>query len=224
MTPIEHALELTASIPLEPDPDEARRLLVDELAKPIYQEARPTPFDLLAQAIGDWIASVVDGAGQTGGTLGLVFIVALIAALLVVAFLVFGRPRLERRRRGSTALFGEDDVRTAEQMRAAARAAAGAGDWDTAVIEAFRALARGLDERTLVDVHPGTTATGFVRAAAAVFPEQQGRLIDAARVFDAVRYLGGRADEQAFDALSTLDRDISGLRPVLQDSAAGSAP
>lgn len=204
-----------ASVPVEPDPDEARRLLVDELAKTPYQEARPTLFDIVSKAIGDWIAQLLDGAGTAGGGIGLVLIIALIVALLVVAFLVFGRPRLERRRHSSTALFGEDDTRTAEQMRGAARAAADAGDHDAAVLEMYRALARALSERTLVDIHPGTTATGFARAATRVFPEQSEGLAGAAHLFDSIRYLGGHAGPDDFERLSALDGTIARLTPTL---------
>jgi hypothetical protein len=213
-----------ASIPLEPDPDEGRRLLVDELAKAPYQEARPTLFDIIAKAIGDWIGSILDGAGSTGGGIGLALIVALVATLLVVAFLVFGRPRLERRRRATTALFGDDDTRTAEQMRLAARSAASRGDHDTAVLEMYRAIARALSDRTLVDIHPGTTATGFARAATGVFPEQSEALAAAARLFDSIRYLGGRADAADYERVAVLDSTLAGLTPRIPRLTSAGTP
>ena len=42
-------------------------------------------------------------------------------------------------------------TRTAAEIRAAADAAAAAGDWTTAVLERFRAIVRGLEERAVLD-------------------------------------------------------------------------
>ena len=87
------------------------------------------------------------------------------AAALVVAFLIFGVPRLNRRSRVAGVLFGEDDDRGSADMRRDAAAAASRGDYATAIAELFRALARGLAERTIVTVTPGTTARGFAGRA-----------------------------------------------------------
>ena len=81
------------------------------------------------------------------------------------------------------------------------------------MLERFRALARGLDERTLVAVFPGTTASAFASAAARTFPAEHGELQVAAELFDGVRY----ADEAATreDALSifALDDRLAAARP-----------
>jgi len=203
-----------SAVPLEPDADEARGWLIDELAKPVYREAQPTLFDLAAQAIGDWLSSLFAGAGDAGGAIGLVVLLAIVAALVVVAFLVFGRPRLEGRRRGAAALFGDADVRDADQLRRAADAAARSGDHTTAIEEMFRALARSLDERGLVDLTPGTTAGGFARAAAAALPQEVQRLSAAGKDFDAVRYLGYQGTRERYEALVALDRDLRATVPA----------
>ena len=52
-------LAAVVTAPLEPGPDEARDLLLDELAKLEYAQAQPTWFDLLTQAIVEWIAQTI---------------------------------------------------------------------------------------------------------------------------------------------------------------------
>lgn len=203
-------------VPVEPDGDEGRRLLSDELAKPTYQEAKPTLFDLIAKAIGDWLASLFEGAGGATGAVGLAILIGIVVALVVVAFLVFGRPRLERRRSAPHALFGEDDTRDAAELTRSAEAAARGGDYTTAIAEMFRALARQLSERTLVDVTPGTTAGGFARSASIVFPDAASRLHAASSSFDGVRYLGrpGAADD--YERMAALRRELASARPALE--------
>jgi len=143
-------------------------------------------------------------------------VVLLLTAVVVVAFLLYGRPRLNRRRAAATeSLFGEDDLRAAAELRQSAERAAAAGDWTTALVELFRALARGLAERTLVDLYPGMTARGFARSAAGPFPDSRDALTTAAADFDAVRYLGrpGTADQYA--RLADLERELRAARPAL---------
>ena len=53
----------------------------------------------------------------------------------------------------------------------------------------FRAVARSLGERGILTTSPGTTAHAFGERASAVFPGHAAGLRDAARAFDAVRYL-----------------------------------
>ena len=103
-------------IPLDPDAPEARRWLEEELAKPEYQNAKPTPFDLAMQAIRDWIASLFQGATGLPDSVVMLLGVLLVAALLVIGVLVFGLPRLRRRRRPSAPLFDDGDLR--ERLKA----------------------------------------------------------------------------------------------------------
>jgi hypothetical protein len=201
-------------IPVEPGRDEARDWLLGELSKPEYQAARPTWFDLVSKAVGDWFASlrVPDGSGL--GALVPLIVVLVIVGLIVVAFLVFGRPRLNRRSRVEPgALFGDDDTRSAEELRRSAQRAAAAGDFDTAVEESFRALARALTERTVVFTAPGTTAQDFAGRAGRAFPAEQPELRAGAVLFDGVRYLGEPGTREAYERIVTLDRRLTGRRP-----------
>jgi hypothetical protein len=105
---------LSMSVPVDPDAPQAHDWLVQELAKPEYQAAKPTWFDLASKAVQDWLASLFStGSGSSDGLL-LFVIVLLGAGLLAVAFVVFGLPRLNRRARAkTTSLFGADDTRDA---------------------------------------------------------------------------------------------------------------
>ncbi|MCU1437181.1 MAG: hypothetical protein JWP66_268 [Naasia sp.] len=210
------ALGLLREAPVQPDGDEARDWLIDELTKRPYQEARPTWFDLLAQAIGEWIDDILSRLGDGSGPTFLIVVVLILAAILVIAFLLFGRPRLNRRRRAAAdALFGHDDGRSAEQLRGSAERAAAAGDWTTAIVELFRVLARGLADRTLVDFYPGMTARGFARAAAVAFPGSRAELTASAETFDDVRYLGRPGTAEQYERLAALERSLRAARPEL---------
>ncbi|MCU1570390.1 MAG: hypothetical protein JWR33_1131 [Naasia sp.] len=211
MTPL---LALARSVPVEPDGQQGRGWLLDELGKSSYQAARPTWFDLASQAFFDWLDTLLGDANDGQGAAALVVVVLLLTALLVAAFLVFGRPRLNRRSRLTSAVFGEDDARTADEMRAAAERAATAGDFTAAIAELFRAVARGLAERTLVDAYPGMTARGFARAASAPFPDSAGALSAAAIDFEDVRYLGRAGTEEQYRRMADLDRTLRARRPA----------
>jgi signal transduction histidine kinase len=204
--------------PLEPDAAEAKQWLLDELSGADYVQARPTWFDQLASWLGDLIASFRPDAATGLPGVGTLIVIALIAAAIVVAFLVFGVPRLRRRSSIDGSLFGEDDDRSADEMRRAALDAASAGDFSTAVLEMFRAIARSLAERTVVTVVPGTTARGFAGRAALAFPDQTVALTDAARAFDAVRYLGRTGTPEQFATIRELDERVRAARPLLPEA------
>ncbi|MBT2500272.1 DUF4129 domain-containing protein [Agromyces sp. ISL-38] len=198
--------------PLDPDAPEARRWLVDELAKAEYRNAEPNAFDRAMQAIGDWFASLFEGAGGLPAPILTLLLVLFVAVLLVVGVLVFGVPRLRQRRRTLAPLF--DDYRDLAMLHRAAIAAAAAGDWPRAIEERFRAIVRGIVERDLVRVHPGTTARGFTDAAALPFPDHAAALHSAAAEFDGVRYLGRAGSQDAYERLTALEHDLSTSAPA----------
>jgi hypothetical protein len=208
--------------PLDPDAPEARRWVVDELAKPEYRAAEPTLFDLAAQAVRDWIASLFGGAtGLPVPTLALIAVLV-VAVLVGLGLLVFGLPRLRRRSTAPVPLFDDDDLRDAATLRRASERAAASGEWALAIEERFRALVRGLVERELVRVHPGTTAHGMARAASGPFPAERAALEQAADAFDAVRYLGRAGTSGTYAEVVALDDALAaGRPPVPSDSAIG---
>ncbi|MGN6744102.1 MAG: DUF4129 domain-containing protein [Amnibacterium sp.] len=208
------------AVPVHPGGDQARQWLLQELAKAPYQAARPTPFDIVSQAILQWFQSLFTSKTSVAPPVLLVAALVVVAAVVVVALVLFGVPRLNRRSRIAGSLFGDDDRRAADELRRSAAAALAAGDWSTAVLERFRGLARGLDERTVLTVFPGTTAAGFAARAARAFPGEQAALAAAAADFDAVRYAGRPATREQAEAVAALDDRLVAARPVLEDAAA----
>ncbi|PZE68064.1 DUF4129 domain-containing protein [Curtobacterium sp. MCBD17_021] len=200
------------------DPDEARRLLEQELGRSEYRGAQETWWDRASRAFLDWLGSLQpDGAGSV--TLGRVLLVVAIVVLVAVVVLVVVNRGLPRRRARVRAddlggVFDDDDLRTADAVAVAARAALAAGDWSTAVLEGYRALARGLGERDLVAVVPGATARAIADRATRPFPALGPVLRDASDAFDAVRYLGVDADEATARRVLDAERAVRESRPV----------
>lgn len=202
-------------VPLVPDAPDARDLLQQELSKPEYQTAQPTLWDIISKAFWDWVNSLrVPGDGPFTGLFPIIAMFVVVIGI-VVAFVVWGVPRLNRRSARRLELFGERDDRTADELRRDARAAAAAGDWTLALQELYRAVARGLAERTIVVVTPGTTAHGFAGRAAVAFPAERQTLAAAADVFDAVRYLDATGTEVQFRELEGLDARLSSAAPAV---------
>ena len=213
-------MTLPWDVPVEPLPPEAKQWLIDELSRPQYQAAKPTLFDQISKAVADWFASLQFGDAQGPPVVGYTVIIALVVAGLVVAFLIYGLPRLNRRSTVVGELFGENDDRSAADMRAAGAAAASRGDYAMATAELFRAIARGLAERSIVSVTPGTTAHGFAVQATRSFPDFGNRLGDAATAFDEVRYLGHPGSAGAYELLAALESDLRAARPRLDTVSA----
>lgn len=138
-----------------PDGDEAQQWAEDELSKPEYQQAKPNWFDQLVRDVVDGIIGLFNGDG-TGSVapIALTIIAIVLIAAIVVALIIWGRPRASRAVRRRTDLLGERDDRTAAQLRADADRAAKAGDPGAAVVLRFRAIARSLLERDLIDPAP----------------------------------------------------------------------
>jgi hypothetical protein len=205
--------------PLDPTAEHARQQLAQELAKSQYTAARPTALDLAIAQLEKWFDSLFNrvGSGVPGGpALITIVIVVVIVAAIVVGFLVFGLPRINRRSDVAGALFGVEDDRSADALRRAAEQAAATGDFATAIEEGFRAIARGLAERVAVTTFPGTTAHTFATQATQVFPDFVADLSCAADAFDRVRYLGSAGTESEWVAVRALDAGLRQAKPLLE--------
>ncbi|GAA1985193.1 DUF4129 domain-containing protein [Microbacterium pumilum] len=207
--------------PLTPSGDEARRLAENELAKPVYQAAEPTVIDRIARAVGQFFERLfqVELGGGWGSAFAIVATI-LVVILIVVAFIVWGRPRAVRRAAAPpAALFGETESRSADELRRDAASRASMGEWDAAVVLRFRALARGVIERGAVDTPPGATVHAFARAAGRAFPSAAVELEAAATAFDDVRYLRRPGTAELYRRVAEIDDLVVATRPVDADSA-----
>lgn len=207
--------------PLTPDGDQARDWAEQELLDPAYDIAQPTAFDRVAQAISDFLAGLFDTRveGAWGSWLALIAAVV-VTGVIVAAFLIWGRPRVQARGRARVAeLFGDDEARSAALLRRDAEAHARRGEWDVAVILRFRALARDLAQRGVVDTPPGTTVHGFARAAARAFPASAPDLETTAAAFDDVRYLRRPGTAQLYRRVTDTDDAVARARPAQEPVA-----
>ncbi|MCJ1708933.1 DUF4129 domain-containing protein [Microbacterium sp. VKM Ac-2923] len=204
-----------AVFPLLPDPDQAREWAEQELADPTYQAAEPTFIDRIAQAVGRFLGDLLRVPDTSGwGPSALIVLAIVVAALIVVALLIWGRPRLASRATPPAHALFDDDVRSADELRADAGEAAARADWDHAIVLRFRAFARGLTERGLVDPPPGATVRAFCREAASALPSLASPLDTAAEIFDDVRYLRRPGTIERYRAIVDLDDQAVRTRPT----------
>ncbi|GAA1133309.1 DUF4129 domain-containing protein [Citricoccus alkalitolerans] len=198
---------MTAPIPLdgwEPDRDEARRLVQEELARPEYAQAEPNP---LLEWLGGVLAAALEWLGTLGGAApslpGWVLPLILVAVAVVVLVLLRPRANAAARARRTAAVLSDRTV-TPEQHRLVAEAAFAAGDHGAALVAWFRALVRHAEERTVLDPRPGRTATEAAHGLGAAFPTERLALEVAADAFNAVVY----GDRPTTAARATDVRDL----------------
>lgn len=184
------------------DPDEARRLLLEELSRGEYAR-QGSIIERILRLLSEWVSSLLDGTGG-GSTTGALLVAVLAAIAIVLAVLVLRRTGLVRRRavlREETHLRADPAV-GADELRRRAAAARDAGRTDDAVVLALRAVVRDLSARTLLDVTDGMTAHEAAVGAARAFPALRGRLLRTADAFDTAAYSRrSAAPKQAEDAV-----------------------
>lgn len=183
--------------PIDVGRDEAARAARDELSKAIYHRDEPGVVSKILLWAYERVSELLGAlaALSPGGSWGLL---ALAVVLVLVAVVVRWRVGALARTRATSAptVFGAARVRTAAEHRAAADAAASRADYDTAVRERFRALARELEERAVLDERPGRTADELARETAAAAPDAAEVLHTAARAFNEVCYGGRQATRE----------------------------
>ena len=208
-----------SSVPIELDRDRARELAREELADPAYA-SEPGLMDQLARWVRELLASIVEAA--TGTLPARVAVVVVIALVLIGVVVIVARngPLARQHAIGTDPLFGAAR-RTAAEHRERADAAADAGDWNTAVVERFRAVAARLEENHVLPARPGWTAGETAREAAANRPDLRTELVDAAARFDSIRYGHHTARRADDEALQALDRALGA--PPRRSAASGSA-
>ncbi|MBU8866216.1 DUF4129 domain-containing protein [Paenarthrobacter aromaticivorans] len=203
--------------PVTPDGAEARRWAEEELSKAQYAQARPSWLDQLWRDFLDWLNSLEGDGTSPESNFAVPVIIALAVVLIVVAIFVV-RPRLNAKRKTSVSgMYGRDAAVDAATYRKRALAAADDGDWPTAVVDQFRALVRSAEERDVIEARAGRTADEAAGHLGLAFTPAQHRLVDAARLFDAVRYGEQAATRSDYDELRKLDMDLLALTPDFSD-------
>ena len=192
--------------PLVPSPDEARSALRRELLNPDYYEGN------LIQRLLTWLRRTIDkGVNAAVDLPPLQTFAAMVIAVLLIGTLVWlaGRARASARAPHEGQAVLTDEVISASALRARAEAALAEGRHESALVDAFRALAARQVERGRLDETPGATAHEVAGALAMEYPERGDRVNAAGSRFDSVLY-GDRAAtrEQALDVLA-LDDDLA---------------
>ncbi|MCP8998636.1 DUF4129 domain-containing protein [Pseudarthrobacter sp. RMG13] len=203
---------MAAEPPVLPGRDEARRWAEEELAKPEYRDAAPGWLDTVWADILDWLRSLDGGSGPDTAVAAPWIGVAI--AVLIGAAVVLARPRLNAKAKRAGDVFDAGRTVNAEAYRGRAAAAAAAGNWSAAVVDCFRALVRTAEDRTLFDARPGRTADEVAHELTTPFPSEAGRLTDAARTFDGIRYGNESASQADYAAVRELDIALQSLTPA----------
>lgn len=204
------------TVPVDVGRDEAREAARQELADPVYSAAEPGLLERALDWALTWLDELLSGVATAtpGGVVGLV-----VLAVLVLAVVVGVRLRVGRLARSAAVKRPVFDLRprTAAEYRAAAEQAAAAGEFAAAVRERFRAVARGLEERGVLDERPGRTADEVAADAGARLATGSGcapALLAAARTFDEVIYGGRPAGAAAYEQLVDTDQLVGATGPV----------
>ena len=184
------------------DRDAAHAAAQRELGKPIYPKAS------LTERLMDWIDELLyklanAGSSVPGGWLTLSVLLILLAIAIVVAVRI-ARRTMRTNRGGTYSLFGEHELSAAEH-RATAEQYAAAGNWSAAIRHRLRAVARQLEESSVLDPIPGRTATELARDAGRAIPNLATELNRAAEAFNDVTYGERPGTEPAYRMIADLD-------------------
>jgi len=113
-----------------------------------------------------------------------------------------------------------DDVTiTARHYRELAAQALRDGRHDDAVLDGFRAIAKDMSDRRVLNDAPGRTAHEVSLSLASPFADHADRLARAADLFDSVRYGHRRASAYQAAEIRDLDADLVKTRPALLTSS-----
>lgn len=174
-----------------------------ELSKPIYP--RPSLSDRIIGWLNDALSDLVrTGAGVPGGWFTLLVLGLLVVAAAIVALRV-ARRTMGSRRAGR---LYDTAVLSAGDYRAAAERAAAQADWNHAIRQRLRAIARQLEEDGLLAAVPGRTAGELAREAGRLLPGFEAEFSAAAVLFNDVTYGGRPGTERGYRALAALDDDL----------------
>jgi hypothetical protein len=187
------------------DRDAAHDAAQRELNKPIYPRGSLT--DQLISWLDDLLHHlIVGGASVPGGWLTIMVLLILLAIAAFVTIRV-ARRTMRTSRGQASGLFGSVEMSSSEH-RAAAEQSARQEDWASAIRHRVRAIARHLEETSMLNPMPGRTATELARDAGRELPGLAGRLRSAAAVFNDVSYGGLPGTEPEYRMVTDLDQNL----------------
>ncbi len=211
------------SPPLHPSRDEAQELLREELSDPEYQRAFTGPLRDAIDAVLAWLGERALSIGGVQIPYGpLVLVVLLAAAILLCILLV--RPRLQRAGGVTDELLNAETGLSAEDLRSRAGAHLGAGRFDDAFRDLFRAVVRSAEERELLSEQTGRTASEAARAVGGLFPAQAEALHGCGELFNLSHYGGRPLSAQDVDQLRQLEETLRRTEPNLSHGTSRRAP
>ncbi|AIY01305.1 hypothetical protein ART_1706 [Arthrobacter sp. PAMC 25486] len=205
-----------ADIPVVPGADEARRWAQEELAKKVYQDAKPGWAEQLFAMLKKAFAELLGKLGVADANIGLAVVVGLVL-LAAIAIVLIIRPRLNRRKAATDAVFDGEKILSSEQHRTMARTAARSGDFHTAVSESFRAMVRAAEERAVSVPALGLTAAEIVGVLERAFPSHREALLHSAELFNAVRYGMVPPTAAMYEELQATERSLAATTPHYAD-------
>jgi Domain of unknown function (DUF4129) len=204
---------------LVPDPigrDQARELARRELDKPIYHRDEPSVLDRFFDRVREWLDSLfqhAQGPGAGGGGRGVIAMIVIVVLILAVIGLLLWWARGGRNTRSERDALLDAAPSAAKDHRALAERHAAAGEWAEAIRERLRAIARGLEERVILDPRPGRTADELAAEAGLALPEHAGELAQGVRVFDDVWYGDRPGTADGYARLKQLDERVQAAKP-----------
>jgi hypothetical protein len=221
LAPVSRVLPGLADVPVRPDRQTARDWAREELARREYQAERPGPIRLLVS----WLNTQLDKIPAPEGiNVGLGVTVAVLLVLALVGYVLWRSGGVHQRARARPGGVFDTPDRTADDHRRAADAAEAAEDLRTALLERFRAIARSLGDRALIELTPGLTADELARRAAVRLPGLAAELTSGARSFDEVRYGDQPATIEAVRALRALDERALRTTPAASGAVVSGDP
>lgn len=210
---------LPAAVPVQPEADEARRLLQDELAKGVYRQAEPSLLERAWTAVLTWLGELLRQIRSVDAGVGTILLAVGAGVVIAVAVLLI-KPRLNAVRRPDPTVFPAQSSLSAQAHRDTAEAAARTGKWDEALTERFRAITRAAEERMILDEQAGRTAVEVAHRLQDLFAAQSDELHWLAERFNEVHYGSRPAGQPDYRRAAELDLELQRTQPRRQ---AGSA-
>lgn len=210
---------LPVAVPVQPNADEARQLLQDELTKGPYRQAEPSLLERAWTAVLTWLGELLGQIRSVDAGVGTILLAVGAGVVIAVAVLLI-KPRLNTGRRPDPTVFPAQSSLSAQAHRDSAEAAARTGNWDEALTERFRAITRAAEERVILDEQAGRTAVEVAHRLQDLFAAQSEKLHWLAERFNEVHYGSRPAGQADYRRAAELDLELQRTQPRRQ---AGSA-